>query len=108
MNETLDMLNNEASASAPMDDAELEAILARSESATAGPWESWVEGRDHVGGDSFIRRGGLDDSVEDMYLTPWRLQDQDFVAAARQDVPRLVREVRRLREQVDRTKSTGF
>jgi hypothetical protein len=101
--QNLDMSQDESTGGALMDDAELEAVIARCASATAGPWESFVEGRDHVAGDSFIRRGGLDDSVDDMYITPWRLEDQDFIAAARQDVPRLVREVRRLREQLNRT-----
>jgi hypothetical protein len=42
----------------------------------------------------------LDDDVADMYITPWGGEDQDFVAAARQDVPRLVAEVIRLRRQL--------
>jgi len=93
------MSKDESPAGALMDDAELEAIIARCESATAGPWESFVEGRDHVAGDSFIRCGGRDG----IYITPWRVEDQDFIAAAREDVPRLIREVRRLREQLNRT-----
>lgn len=81
----------------PLSDEELQAIAERCAAATDGPWESFVEGRDHLAGDSFIRRGGLDDAVTDLYISPWRLDDQDFIASARQDVPPLLAEVRRLR-----------
>lgn len=87
-------------------DAELDAILARAESSLPAPWEAFVEGRDHVGGDAFIRSGGLDDQAPDIYVTlsywnsaaptPAPPEVLDFIAAARQDVPRLVAEVRRL------------
>jgi hypothetical protein len=79
----------------------------RAARATPAPWQSFVEGRDHTSGDDFIRTGGLDDSCPDMYvmhsfwgqpgLVPASVEDQDFIAHARQDVPRLVAEVRRLR-----------
>ena len=88
-------------------EAELDAILARAENSLDGPWQSFVEGRDHFGGDNFIRAGGLDDETPDMYVTLscWNTEPPkaatpailDFIAAARQDVPRLVAEVRRLR-----------
>jgi len=82
----------------------------RADEATAAPWEAWVEGRDGTSGESFIRTGGMDDSSPDMYVTlsywegPASLagaNDLDFIAAARQDVPRLVAEVRRLRALLD-------
>ena len=92
-------------------DEELDAVERRADAATAGPWESYVEGRDMDGGDSFIRTG--DPVHMDMYLTyyEWPLDqqeankqrlanDMDFIAAARQDVPRLVAEVRRLRKRL--------
>jgi hypothetical protein len=64
-----------------------------------------VEGRDHWSGDNFIRIGGLDDNEPDMYVmrdtTPATTTDLDFIAHARQDVPRLLAEVRRLRESED-------
>src|SRR4051812_2915147 len=78
---------------------DLAAIEARCNAATPGPWESWIEGRDHFGGDSIIRTADAD-----LYLlpvpTPQHHQDQDFIAAARQDVPRLIAEVRRLRRLI--------
>jgi hypothetical protein len=85
----------------PLSDAELAAIAARAAAASPAPWEAFVEGRDHLGGDDFIRVGGLDDDEPDMYVlrdrTPASAADLDFIAHARQDIPRLVAEVRRLR-----------
>lgn len=87
-------------------DRELADMDARAHAATDGPWHSFVEGRNHDAGDDFIRTGGSDDGSPDMYVTlyynaeptPASAADLDFIASARQDVPRLVAEVRRLRE----------
>ena len=73
-------------------DDDLTAIKARVEAATPGPWTSFIEGRDHTSGSSFIRTRG-----EDIELTGATAADQDFIAHARQDVPRLMAEVDRLR-----------
>jgi hypothetical protein len=86
-------------------DEELDAIERRAQAATRGPWKSFVEGRDHWSGDNFIRTGGLDDDSPDMYVTlyygaekvPAPPADLDLIAHSRQDVLRLVAEVRRLR-----------
>jgi hypothetical protein len=86
-------------------DEELDAIEARTEAATKGPWKAFVEGRDHWGGDNFIRTGGLDDAAPDMYVTlyfgtnkvPAPPSDLDFIACSRRDILRLVEEVRRVR-----------
>jgi hypothetical protein len=67
-------------------------IESRCDRSTPGPWKSYVEGRDHASGDSFIMTGGAD-----IYLTGASVEDQDFIASARQDVPLLIREIRRLR-----------
>ena len=66
-------------------------IAARCDRATPGPWRSYVEGRDHTSGDSFIMTGG-----DDIYLTGPSAHDQDFIANARQDIPLLIAEIRRL------------
>jgi len=55
-----------------------------------------------IGGEDFIRLGGDDDSQQpDMYVMhdgrPAPVADLDFIAAARNCVPRLIAEVRRLR-----------
>ncbi len=77
---------------------ELRQIMARAAAATSGPWQAFVEGRDHMGGDDFIRTGGSDDDSPDMYISmstfkgaiPAGPEDLDFIANARQDIPRLV------------------
>jgi hypothetical protein len=69
----------------------LDEIERRCAAATPGPWKSYVEGRDHTAGDSFIMTGG-----EDIYLTGATLADQDFIAHARQDLPALIQEIRAL------------
>lgn len=75
-----------------MNEEELSEIERRCSSATPGPWKSWIEGRDHTAGDSVITTEG-----DDIYLSGATPADQDFIAAARQDVPRLIAEIRRLR-----------
>jgi hypothetical protein len=84
-----------------IDSAELEAIRRRCEAATAGPWESFVEGRDHLGGNDFIRTGGLDDQSPDIELLGASTADQDFIAHARQDIPRMLDEIERLKKKVN-------
>jgi hypothetical protein len=92
-------------------DQELDAIERRAHAATRGPWTSYVEGRNQGPGDSFIGTGDPDQS--DLYIDyAWWPEDQrraneqrrendlDFIAAARQDVPRLVAEVRRLKKRL--------
>jgi hypothetical protein len=75
-----------------MTDDDLREIAARCDQATPGPWRSWIEGRDHTSGSSMISTAG--DDIEMVGATP---ADQDFMASARQDVPRLLAEVARLR-----------
>ena len=70
---------------------ELRAIEARVNATTPGPWRSIIEGRDQDSGSSFITTEG-----EDIYLSGATDADQDFIAHARQDIVRLLAEVRRL------------
>jgi hypothetical protein len=85
---------------------ELEEIRSRLNSATGGPWRSMVEGRDHTSGDNFIMTGPADGRGKDLYLSqgplPASPEDQDFVASARQDIPRLLGEIERLKALVKR------
>jgi len=74
-------------------DDEIEAIKRRCAEATPGPWTSYVESREHMSGSDFIMTQG-----EDIYLTGATTADQDFIAHARQDIPKLVAEVARLRK----------
>ena len=79
---------------------ELNAMRARIASTTAGPWQPMFEGRDHLSGSSFISTGD-----QDIYISAEDYEgggghcraDLDFIAHARQDMPRLIAEVERLR-----------
>ena len=79
-----------------MKDVEIEQIKARCDRATKGPWISFVEGRDHTSGCSFIRTAG-----DDIELSGASNDDQDFIAHARQDVPALIEEISRLKRILD-------
>jgi hypothetical protein len=70
----------------------LSEVERRVNAATAGPWISFVEGRDHTSGSSFIRTAS-----DDIELSGATVADQDFIAHARQDVGTLLAELRRLR-----------
>ncbi|WP_312146923.1 hypothetical protein [Brevundimonas sp.] len=76
-----------------MDEDDLRQIEARVDAATPGPWTSWIEGRDHTAGSSFIETRG-----DDIELVGCSAADQDFIAAARSDIPALIAEIRRLRK----------
>jgi hypothetical protein len=85
-----------------LSELELQEMETRAAAAQAGPWKSWVEGRDFLGGSSFIQTGQGADRGEDIEMTGATVADQDFMAAARQDVPRLIAEMRRLRALLNR------
>jgi hypothetical protein len=53
--------------------------------------ERFVEGRDHTSGDSFIKTGR-----NDIYLSGATTEDQDFIAHAKEDIPRLIAEIEKL------------
>ncbi|MBB4637833.1 hypothetical protein FHS01_003892 [Longimicrobium terrae] len=74
---------------------DLQAIEARVRAVSSGPWASYIEGRDHWSGSDFIMTPG-----EDIELGATD-EDQDFIAAARREVPRLVAVARRLRSAAD-------
>ncbi len=79
----------------PLSEEELLDLRSRLDAATPGPWKSFIEGRDHTSGSSFIRTSG-----HDIELSGATAADQDFIAGARQDVPRLIDEVLSLRRLV--------
>jgi hypothetical protein len=78
-------------------DTELEQIQSRCDAATPGPWKSYVEGRDHTSGSSFIMTGDRSARGKDIELSGATITDQDFIAHARQDIPNLINEIKRLR-----------
>lgn len=69
----------------------LDEIEERAKRATPGPWTSFIEGRDHTSGSSFIRT-----AADDIELSGATIADQDFIAHARQDIPALIAQLRRL------------
>jgi hypothetical protein len=73
-------------------DTELAEIEQRCAAATPGPWRAFVEGRDHESGSSFIQT-----AATDIELSGATEADYDFIASARQDMPRLLAIVRTLR-----------
>jgi hypothetical protein len=85
-----------------MNDGDLEEIRLRCEMATKGPWTSFVEGRDHGSGSNFIKIGEGQTRGQDMELSGATVADQDFIAHARQDVPKLLNEIKRLKSIIER------
>lgn len=81
---------------------ELDEIEQRVASASNGPWFSYVQGRDHEACSNCIETGCCNElgSFRSIELVGGTIADQDFIAAARQDLPRLVREVRILRARL--------
>ena len=72
---------------------EIAEIRERCDQATPGPWKSFVEAREQMSGSDFIQTDG-----EDIYLTGGTVADQDFIAHARQDIPKLLAEIERLKK----------
>ncbi|MFF1903496.1 hypothetical protein [Kitasatospora sp. NPDC058218] len=103
-------------ADGPLTEEDLSAMERRAAAAAPGPWAAWLEGRHGIGGDSFIQIRPEADQDDEIYVSRFvegaqlagrdpRLDaDIDFIAAARQDVPRLIAEVRRLRAAADRSR----
>jgi hypothetical protein len=87
-----------------MTETELKEIEDRCNQATPEPWKSLIEGRDIESASSFIMTGVADGEDiwgdkrgEDIYLTRTTTADQDFIAHTRQDIPKLISEIRRLK-----------
>jgi hypothetical protein len=89
-----------ANDSVPLTDAELQAIKARCDAATSGPWEAVVEGRDQSSGSSFIETPLGSTRGYDIEMSGATEADYDFIAHARQDIPRLLQEIDRLRREL--------
>jgi hypothetical protein len=78
-------------------DEELKQIELRCSNAQQGPWKAFIEGRDHESGSDFIMTGVDDQRGEDIEMIGATDADYDFIANAKQDIPRLIEEVRRLK-----------
>jgi hypothetical protein len=78
-------------------DAELDVIEARCGATSPPPWKAYFEGRDHTSGSNVVTTGLPGNRGPDLDIAGATPVDLDFIASARQDVPRLVAEIRRLR-----------
>jgi hypothetical protein len=79
----------------------LEEVKKRCDASTKGPWIASIEGRDHpLGGETVILRG-VDREEEDLYLIGGTVDDYDFIAHAKQDIPLLLNELARLRKLLE-------
>ncbi len=79
-------------------DTDLIEIEAKCNAARLGPWKSYVEGRDHESGSSFIMVGSGPARGADIELSGATVADQDFIASARQAIPDLISEIKRLKQ----------
>lgn len=84
-----------------MNPAELSLIKARIQKATQGPWQAYVEGREHLSGSHFIMTGENEDRGVDIEIFGATIDDLEFIAHARQDIPKLVDEIVRLNEIIE-------
>lgn len=75
-----------------MTEQQLAEIRVRCQNATPGPWTAFVEGGDHLGGDSIIRTQG-----DDIFLGRVGSHDADFIAHAREDVQKLLADIEHLK-----------
>lgn len=94
----------------PVTEDELAAMERRIAAAAPAPWHEWLETRDCTGGESYIVVTPDSDEDNEIYFSRFvggrELKspnaeldaDIDFIAHARQDMPRLIAEIRRLRE----------
>jgi hypothetical protein len=78
---------------------ELHEIESRYLKTQPAPWKAYIENRDHESGSNFIMTGKGENRGEDIELTGATIADYDFISNARQDIPRLIAEIRGLMEQ---------
>ncbi len=79
---------------------ELLEIELRVNQAQKGPWKAYIEGRDHESGSHFIMTGVGSNNENDIELSGATFADYDFIANAKQDIPKLITEIRELESQL--------
>jgi hypothetical protein len=77
---------------------ELKQIELRYTQAQPGPWKAFIEGRDHESGSNFVMTGEGKQRGEDIELLGGTVEDYEFIANARQDIPRLIEEICQLKK----------
>jgi len=78
-----------------LSDEEMAKIRSRSDAATPGPWREYIEDRDSFSGSDFIMTEG-----NDLNIIGASSADYEFIAHARQDIPKLLAEIERLRSLI--------
>ncbi|MGZ3840350.1 MAG: hypothetical protein ACXVBR_11815 [Flavisolibacter sp.] len=79
-----------------LNEDELIRIELRCSKAQKGPWKAFIEGRDHESGTNFIMTGEGTERGGDIEMLGATVADFNFIAHAKQDVPKLIEEIRRL------------
>lgn len=82
---------------------DLDAIKAREEAATEGPWYQGRASRQYET-DCDVFSGPDMETAHDIATYCWSAEDATFITKARTDVPLLVAEIERLREELDGTR----
>lgn len=85
----------------PISNERIEEIKKRSNAARPAPWKSYIEERDHDSGSDFIMVGEEDSRSEDIELIGATVEDQDFIAHAREDILLLLSEIERLKTRME-------
>ncbi|MPS64244.1 MAG: hypothetical protein DI622_01530 [Chryseobacterium sp.] len=80
---------------------QLEKILEICNKATSAPWVSYIEGRDFESGSSFIMTGTKENRDYDIEFVSVKAEDQDFIAMARNVIPKLIEEILELRSKTE-------
>jgi hypothetical protein len=83
-----------------MTQSELENILEICNKATVAPWTSYIEGRDFDSGSSFIMTGENENRDYDMEFIKIKPEDQDFIAMARNVIPKLIDKIVTLKSKI--------
>lgn len=81
-----------------MTEDQLELIMKRCLEAQKGDWKAYIEGRDHESRSSFIMTGTGQERGEDLEISGATSADLEFIAHAKQDIPLLIDEVRRVKD----------
>ena len=79
---------------------ELLEIETRVNQAQNGTWKAFIEGRDHESGSNFIMTGVDENRGDDIEMIGATIADYEFIANAKQDIPKLKAEIRALKKEL--------
>ena len=80
-----------------LSEKELQDIELRADQTQVGPWKACIEGRDQENISSFIQTGSEKDQGVNIQLKGATIADIDFIAHSKQDIPKLIKEIKELR-----------